>query len=260
MAVMTTACRRPYYLERALGSWSEARGTSGLSLFAVKLGQSEREIQQRDLIRRSHLRKARGVEVFPDNTPGRGLHAAIAEGANRVFRTYSVSFLVLTEEDVIVSADVLEYMAWARDRFADDKHVIGVCAHSVGGQGWDKHEPAEDAAAAQDQARLLPYFNAWCWGTWKDRWTNVFQPSWDWDCNSGGPLDSGWDWNIATRLIPAVNGLFVVPDASRSQNIGELEGWASTKESFAFSQAQSFRGYRDPIDYRLVTNGTADPF
>jgi hypothetical protein len=43
-----------------------------------------------------------------------------------------------------------------------------------------------------------------------------------------------------------------VPDASRSQNIGRLEGWASSDWSFSFSQAQSFRPHREPGKYTLV--------
>ena len=45
----------------------------------------------------------------------------------------------------------------------------------------------------------------------------------------------------------------VVPDASRSQNIGEREGWSSSPDRFGLLQAQSFRMRRDNPSYRLVT-------
>jgi FkbM family methyltransferase len=248
---MLTACKRPAYLEQSLTSWAQADGAEGLSSLAIALGQSPRESEQIALVRSV----APGAHIWLDSpaaASSNGMHRAIAEAATRAFTELQADFLILSEEDVVVSSDVIRYMTWAAQRFEQDPKVLAVCAHSRGGQGWDEHEPAQDGDADQQAVRLEPYFNAWTWGTWKDRWFAHLLPQWDWDCNSGGPTDSGYDWNIATRIIPAGGFLCAVPDASRSQNIGEHDGWASTPESFTFSQAQSFRERRDNPVYRVA--------
>ena len=89
------------------------------------------------------------------------------------------------------------------------------------------------------------------WGTWRDRWEQVIRPRWDLECDSGGPADSGWDWNIATRIIPQGGYVCAVPDASRSQNIGRYGGWAADPADFPNTQAASFRAERAEVTYRL---------
>jgi len=255
MAVMTTAWRRPYYFEPVLGSWAQAAGSGDLRQFAIAIGPTDRYDAQMALITRMRPRFRTGLDVMMQSDAairGNGPHRAIAEAASAVFADPAVKFLVFGEEDVMVSGDVLSYMRWAAARFAGDAGVLAVLAHSAGGQGWDRQEPADDADASQDTARLLPYFNPWCWGTWRDRWEQILEPEWDWDCTSGGVMDSGYDWNIHSRVLPRHKMTCVVPDASRSQNIGQFEGWASRPEHFPVMQAASFRRERGPVEYRLV--------
>ena len=251
MAVMTTACSRPAYLQQTLTSWANVDGvTSGLSAFAVALGQSPKEFEQINLIRSI----APGAHIWLDSPAAarsNGMHRAIAEAATRAFTELKADFLVLSEEDLTVSSDILRYMAWAEQKFRADKRVLAVCAHSPGGNGWDDG-PCDDEGADQEQVRLLPYFAAWTWGTWKDRWFAHLLPQWDFECDSGGMLDSGWDWNVATRILPKGDFLCVVPDASRSQNIGVHGGWSATPETFPRTQSAAYRERRDSPAYRLV--------
>lgn len=254
ITVVSTACKRPYYWRETVESWVNARGVEQIRGFHVALGRSDRQDEMVAAV--AALKDKTTVTVQPDPVAKMGMHRAIGEAGRHVFAELGAPFVVFGEEDVVVSDDILEYFAWAATEFKDDQNVAAVCAHSVGGQGWDKHEPAQDADADQWQVRLLPYFNAWCWGTWADRWP-MFEKDWDWDCTSGSKgYDSGWDWNIATRIVPNNGKVCVVPDASRSQNIGELEGWASNPWSFSFSQAQSFRPHRNPGRY-LIEGGEA---
>jgi hypothetical protein len=256
-AVIVTACRRPDYLRRTLASWHATRGLDRIRSFTIALGVHpdawHAQIQVIDAFRQASGLGSR-LRVKVDSDAARrsnGMHRAIGEAANHVLADPAVQFLVFGEEDIVVSDDTLEYMTWAGRQFAADRSVLTACAHNVGGQGWDRREPADDAGADQESVRLLPYFNAWCWGTWRDRWEQVLESRWDWDCNSGGAMDSGYDWNVATRIIPQGGYVCAVPDASRSQNIGQHGGWASNAETWAFSQAQSFRPHRDPVTYRL---------
>ena len=259
IAIVNTAFNRPHYLKQVLASWQHARGIGDIHSFTVALGWHE-ETFKAQLRAIGEFRDATGLgercRVKIDSSAARranGMHTAIAQAGNHVLQDPAVEFVVFTEEDLLVSTDVLEYFAWAREAFAGDGRVLYACAHNVGGQGWDRREPAQDADADQEAVRLLPYFNPWTCGTWRDRWVKVVEPSWDYRCDSGGALDSGHDWNLATRVIPRGNYLSAVPDASRSQNIGQHGGWAANPADFHLTQAQSFRPMRDPVAYRLVT-------
>ncbi len=262
MAVMCTAWRRPYYFRRVLESWAAADGIDQIRRFVITLGPTDRYAEQMDLIAEMSPRFPCGLEILPQSEHairGDGIrkpfgpHRAIAEAITYCFTYPGVGFVVAGEEDVAVSSDVLSYMRWAATEFQHDPRVLIACAHSKGGQGWDLQTPARDGAADQEAVRLIRYFNAWGWGTWRDRWETVLEPEWDWDCNLGGPVRSGYDWTIQTRILPKHKMRCVVPDASRSQNIGEREGWSSSPDRFALLQAQSFRQRRDNPCYRLVT-------
>ena len=254
MAVMTTAWRRPYYFEPVLKSWAAAGGQNELARFVISLGRTDRYGQQAALIERMRPRFGLPLEILDQSDRAmsvNGPHTAIAEGVGHVFADESADFCILGEEDVQVSSDVLAYMAWAAERFADDERVLAVLAHSRCGQGWDGPDVADDPDADPAIVRLAPYFNPWCWGTWRDRWEKILEPEWDWRCDSGGALDSGYDHNIQRRILPRHGMVCVVPDASRSQNIGQHEGWATNAASWAFSQARSFAEKREPCKYRV---------
>jgi len=258
-AVINTALKRPQYLEKVLSAWQNARGIQDVHSFTLALGHDpDQFLPQLNAFDR--FRKATGLgqrgRVKVDSAAARtsrGMGRAIGEAGNHVFADPAVEFVVFGEEDVIVSSDVLEYMSWARREFAEDERVLCACAHSVGGQGWD--EPGIGALnpdADESAVRLLPYFNAWCWGVWRDRWESVMAPRWDWQCDSGGPATSGYDWNVHARIVPQGSYLVAIPDASRSQNIGQHGGWAANPADFDATQAASFQAEREPVAFRLI--------
>lgn len=261
MAVMTTAWRRPYYFQRVLESWASAEGIDQIRRFVISIGPTDRYAEQMDLIERMAPRLGAGLEVLHQSehaVKGDGIrvpfgpHRAIPEAIDHVFADEAVKFVVAGEEDVQVSSDILQYMRWAATEFEHDPRVLIACAHSKGGQGWDLQIPARDADADQEAVRLLRYYNPWGFGTWRNRWDAILSPEWDRDCSSGGPMDSGYDHHIQRRVLPKYRMRCLVPDASRTQNIGEREGWASTPERFPLLHAQSFRERRENPQYRLV--------
>jgi hypothetical protein len=258
-AIICTALRRPDYLKQTLASWQAARGIGEIHSFTLALGYAPEQFMP-TLNAFDRFRKGTGLDrrakVKMDSAEARasrGMHRAIAEAADHVLRDPAVEFLIFGEEDLIVSSDVLEYFMWARELLAGDERILAACSHSPGAQGWDAGAPADrDADADPETARLLPYFQAWVWATSRDQWEKALRPQWDLDCNSGGPMTSGWDWCIATRILPQGNYLCVVPDASRSQNIGRDGGWAARPENFPNTQAASFRAERSRVTYRLA--------
>lgn len=259
VAIVSTAFARPQYLERVLSSWQKARGIRDIHSFTLALGHHPPafmdQIRLYDAFRRELGLADRGL-LKPDSSAARasrGMHRAIGEAANWVLsRDPAIDFLVFGEEDIVVSSDVLEYMSWARGKFADNEQVLCVCAHSAGGQGWDPKRPIEDGSADQATVRLSPSFNAWCWGTWRDRWERILEPDWDWECSKGPrPDQMGYDWGIY-HAVQREGYLCMVPDASRSQNIGREGGWAANPADFPLTQAPSFREERPVGAYRLA--------
>jgi hypothetical protein len=250
--LLITANRRPDYLRRTLDSWAQVPEIGRLRGVDVALGWSPRWDDQLEVIRQAERPLGWSIGVIRDsqaahNSPG--MHRALGEAINRKFGDPRVEYVICGEEDVIVSSDVLAYTAFAQRWY--DEHVLCICAHNRGGCGWDGLDgPREDDAADQEKVRLLPYFNPWVWCIGRSQWRNVARPVWDWDCDGGGGQDSGYDWGMQ-RLSALGPWRNLVPDAARSQTIGELAGWASTPEIFPLQQSLSFRERRNRPVYRL---------
>ena len=163
VAVVATAKSRPHYLREILSSWQKARGITDVHSFTLALGYDEGQFMSQ-LSAYDAFRSETGLglraRVKIDSAAARasrGMGRAIGEAAVHVLADPAVEFLVFGEEDIIVSSDVLEYFAWARETFAAAERVLCVLAHSAGGAGWD--EPGiglRDGDADQEAVRLLP--------------------------------------------------------------------------------------------------------
>ena len=84
VAVMTTACWRPYYLEQTLGAWLDARGTERVRRFVIGLGDSPRIAEARAVIADFAAVAPFEVETLED-TGKIGPWRAIAHAGNRAF-------------------------------------------------------------------------------------------------------------------------------------------------------------------------------
>ncbi len=260
IAVVVTAKSRPKYLDQVLRSWELARGAKDVSTFTVALGRSDMTNGMIRLIGGSSVRaRIRLDSQEADASPG--MHRAIGEAVDSVLQDPRVNFVVLGEEDVLVSDDILEYMTWARGAMDQDPQLLVACAHNRGGCGWDAHMAGDpprwalrddDSGADQQVVRALSYFNGWGWGITRESWFTTIRPQWDWECNSGSGSDSGYDWNMAIRILPQGGFLALVPDAARTQNIGAYGGTYAGPEIHPLQVSQSFREHRDPGEYKLV--------
>jgi hypothetical protein len=250
VAIVTTAWKRPYYLEQTLAAWERVRGIEQAGRFCIMLGKSGRFAEAHDVIEAFASRVPFDVHLHVDEGT-LGPWRTNADGMNFAFSDPAVSFAVIAEEDILPADDALEFLSWGRDEFADDPAVLVVNAHSRCGQGWDGPGVKDDPDADPALVRLLPYFNQWGWGTWRDRWEDVLLPDWDYDGTSGTQgFDGGHDWNIAIRTMRG--HVAATPDASRTQHIGDLEAWAATAETLSWSKAASFREHREPVTFEVT--------
>jgi hypothetical protein len=252
VVIAMTAWRRPGYLRRALESWSQTRGIEETGGIVISADPSDKTA---DIIAVADAARARGLQVTVRvNEEHLGPQANPVSAASHALEVTGAGFLILAEEDDIASTDTLEYMSWAREEFGGDSQVLGVCGHDASGLAYDAEDAGRNSAGADEEAvRLRSYYNPWIWGTWRDRWLDVLEPTWDRTCTSGGPGDSGFDWNIQLRVMPSGGYVFAVPDASRSQNIGRFEGVYAHPSNYPKTQTASFRQERGAVKYRVVT-------
>lgn len=152
-------------------------------------------------------------------------------------------FVIIAEDDVLVADDILDYFGWAAERFAGER-VLAVCASSFAGA----------CPPGQEHRVVLgDRFTPMVWGTWRDRWEQVLRESWDHDYSSGTPgaPQSGWDWNLNLRVIPAGGWLCAQPVSSRTDHIGRT-GIHTTAVSFPGSVSATFTPHYPPGRFHTV--------
>jgi hypothetical protein len=191
---------------------------------------SERQGNALDLIRDSGLPNIR-IHKNKDRlgvltNPWAGMNMAFDDGAE---------FAFVTEEDVIVSDDILEYVSWGREYFRDSETCMGLCANI---KFPDPANPAQVFYAG---------FDPLGWGTWEGKWERYLKHSWDHDYSSGDP--GGWDHNINHRILPKRNMNFAFPSVSRTDHVGKHEGVHMISEWFEASQAPTFQHHIDKQNF-----------
>jgi hypothetical protein len=246
MAVAMTAYKRPQYLARTLDSWNHVSGVSSLATFRIALEPSAVEAEMVETVGR-HWELGASVTA---NGRRLGVLVNPVEAVTSVFESYSqVEFVILAEEDIVVSSDVLTYMKWAAEEFGGSKDVALVCSMPRF-HGDDPHI-----------VRKYPYMSSnLVWGTWRGWWTNLIEPTWDRDYSTGTAEQpgSGWDFHLDWRVLPRNGLVSVAPDMSRSQHIGEFDGEHCSAAEFPLTQVPSFRDSFPPGVFRMEeTHGPA---
>jgi hypothetical protein len=271
MVVIVMAWRRPYYLRRTLMSWAAVPEVKQIAKFAIGLGEHPKKGENLAVVAEAEEAMGRSIDIWPDSPRAQAspaMHRPMGEAASLAWSHPEVGWVILCEDDSPVSDDVLRYQRWARDTFEGDPRVLLVCSHNIpwvdSGPGVvdgyslapsDKvPHPPDEADEDQNAVRLKQGFDSRSWGTWRGRWEQILEPTWDWECNSGGADDSGIDWNIATRVMPRGGYLSVVPDACRCLNIGRDEGvyMIAADKPEGWVSSQSFREHRGDVEYRIV--------
>jgi hypothetical protein len=215
MIIAFTVNNRPGYLKRSLESWSRVRGIGEAELlFQCEPGCPEAV----EVCRAASFTSAHYIV----NESRAGVLAAPWLAMERAFGLDP--FVVLAEEDVVVSSDVLEYFAWAAEEYRGDPGVRMVCAF--------RHD--EPAAAERGAERSLK-FSPLVWGTWRDTWEKEIRGRWDFDYSR-----RGWDYAICEDLL-ADSKCVIQPSRSRSQHIGRTGGAHCTEAMFESTLAPEWQ-------------------
>lgn len=191
--VTFTAWDRPHYMTRVLDSWSRVRGISG----ALVLFQAEPHPDMLDLLRSVTFAQT----VITVNETRAGCEANTGKALAAGFAT-GAPFVIHAEDDVLVSADILEYMAWGAREYEADPRVFGICS-------YQDHPPGDPA-----MVRRVGWFYPWAWGTWADRWEQVRGT---WPARHG---PGSWDHYLHGQM--KTRGQVVIqPAATRCESIGD---------------------------------------
>jgi hypothetical protein len=235
MAVVLTAWRRPEYLRRVLRSWAAVTGVRELRSFTVALDPSPRAAEQLGVIESVSAESGLRIEGVLNSRRLGVLVNPVESGTRQLQSDPGITFLVMAEEDVLVSDDVLLFMGWASRQLAGLRRVLCACAYSRAAEA----DPAEVV--------LGRYFSSLVWGAWRDRWFDVLEPTWDRDYSNGG-----WDCNLRDNVLPGRKLLAAWPAASRSRHIGEEGGVHARPWNLGQWDAPTFAERRGVIGYRLA--------
>ncbi|SRR5712692_1086921 len=243
--IVFTAFDRPEYMQETMRSWSRVRGVSDTIFdFHVEPGCQKMERLCSSVLFTEpvvHVNEThQGVQRNPYNAINCGF---MREGGLAVPRPDD--FVILAEDDFIVSTDVLEWFSWTSRVFYDDRHVLCVSA--------SQHEEQPGGLA---QSLLVPWFPGWVWGTWRDRWENLIKPDWTFNYEH-----NGWDWRLTDYWCGEQGMVCVAPAVSRSQHIGEYGGvhtipgqWYRDQLSKCFQPEIPPQEFRKPDGVSAVPN------
>lgn len=233
-ALFFTAYDRMDYLRQTLDSWSNVRGIQDWHV-VFRIEPSERQEDAAYLFQRFAAQAQLPSWEIITNPTRLGVLEHPYVGFSELFQRFN--FVVRAEDDLLVSDDILEYFTWAEKTYRNEIDVATINAFS-------KISGTDDGVFRQQR------FNPWIWGTWRTVWETLLEPTWDHDYSSfnGVPgVESGWDWNIDTRLLSRFDYYCIYPENSRVQNIG-LWGIHGTPDNLL--TAESFKPVYGRRDYR----------
>lgn len=221
-----TAYNRPDYFYSTIESWNNVRSISTWNT-TFHIEPSEVQLTMADI---SLNLNTTVTTVMNDELLGVLVNPWVA--LDEAFES-GADFVVLAEDDIVVSTDTIEYFQWASSEYQTAYDVLTLNAFSQLG-GPKQNQVIRDGS-----------FAPLVWGTWRDRWYDTLRDTWDKDYSTGNPdgSEAGWDWNI-NRIMQANNYCTVRPVQSRSDHIGELYGTHMTPELFGSSHGVDFLAYR----------------
>jgi hypothetical protein len=220
--VVLTANDRPWYMLRTLESWRGVRGIGdALMIFQCEPHQEMVNLVCAEAGFAGETRvKVNQQQAGCSGNTARALDVGFGTGAD---------FVVLGEDDAIVTADVLEYMAWGAERYRADPDVFAICTFQ------------DTPPGPHNGVRRTQWFFPPVWGTWADRYAQV---------RDGWPEVDSIDW--AHRLhaeCMAARGQHVIqPLATRSQQIGEWGTYQRGSLQHVWDQ-QRFTAVIGPQEY-----------
>lgn len=214
-----TAFNRPEYLKQSLDSWLKTN-LSLVTSVQFFIEPSDRLPEIHAVI--DEFEKACPVPVIKHVNPEKyGVLRNPWELFRNLFEYQLASFVILGEDDFIVSPDTLDFFEATRKQI--QPKTLAICAKNTG-----ESSDNEPSTFTYDSG-----FSGNVWGLYAEKWRAYLRHGWDSDYSSGKAdgTPSGWDWNISLRIMPQHGLKCLVPTASRSWHIG-VQGCHTTPEGY----------------------------
>lgn len=214
-----TVYNRPDYLEKTLDSWTKVRNPHNHS-FIFKVEASDKLKQIVRVIDSFKNQISVPVDIVI-NDPALGVGKNHYDALSLVFDTMDCDAVIMAEDDIIVSNDILEYFEYAFEKYKNDESVLTACSHRYVEGPNDKNYIIKEQS-----------FDPWTWGTWKNRWTKYLKNNWDLKTFTlDQRIVGGFDYHIVYRILPNNNLVSVFPGTTRSKHIG-MNGTHAREESY----------------------------
>lgn len=222
--VAITVNDRPEYLGQVIESWHNVRGIDNVPVvFQVEPKSDECY----DMCLKAGFSK-QFVYLNKEQQGALGNpYVAIESG----FSVMGTNFVILGEDDSIVTADILEYFRYAAFGFRrNNRKALAVCSF--------QYNPLLFSYFVHPRH----YFASVVWGTWRDRWMEIREL---WPFN----YSPAWD----RMLLDMVQGerYCVFPGYSRSQHIGRYNATHMPEDQFELLQAKKVHD-GSPQRYRAI--------
>jgi hypothetical protein len=238
-ALLFTAYNRVAYLQQSLSTWFGVRGLDDWHILALIEPSPVQNAIKEEFEMFRDIRGLTDMEIVINPERYGVLHNPWV-GFQKLLVNDGFDFVVRTEDDLVVSEDILEFFEWVALNYRGDDQVA--TAHA-----FAQTDGTPGAVSIESS------FSPLVWGTWANRWKALLGPTWDHDYstfNKEPGNQAGWDWNLNTRLFPSLGLHSVRPHISRVNNIG-VHGTHSTLENFI--EATNYQQYREPVKYYSTT-------
>jgi len=213
-----TVYDREDYFKQVLESWSEVRNIENYN-FVFKIEISEKLNKILDIIE-SFKNKTSSLIGIIVNDPKSGVGVNHYEALYLCFEELNSDLVIMAEDDVIVSEDILEYFDYVFKKYKNDEEILTVCSHRY-------VETNSQELLIKEQS-----FDPWIWGTWKTKWKKYLKNDWDLEKFSlEGRLVGGFDYHIVYKILPKYNLKSIFPSTTRSKHIG-VEGTYATADYY----------------------------
>lgn len=195
---------------------------------------------------RAYLKTITGFKkvIIFESSENKGLANSIIEGVTKIINQYGKA--IVLEDDLIATANFLNYMNSCLDFYEKDERIISVC-----GYGLKIKKPSHYEA----DVYLYGRSSSWGWATWQNRWDTIDWNVSDWKTFKNDPkaieafnkngsdmfkmLQSVTEGNANSWAIRFCYSQFkqnkysVMPFKSKIQNIGFGTNGTNTKFKFS---------------------------
>lgn len=217
-AVVIVSYDRTEYFRQTLESWLTVRGKENYTFF-FSLDYSEKTGQMLDVI--NWFQTTSGVSIDVEvNIPKLGVGFNHQRAIQKAFDKEN-AIVIVAEDDVIVSNDILEYYEYAFGNLYESD-ILMICGHSH-----------DDPGKSDNIIFKRQYYNPLSWAISKDKWDTVLKDEWSVEPFEleEGLIVEGFDFTIDRRVLKQYEMSCIFPLRTRCKHVGII-GVHSNQENY----------------------------